>query len=249
MPVCRRPRRKVAGARQSADEAAPSTRRLPPQWRVHTLVADDLPATPVADLLTASPAGSDVLGSVPGLLAIGAQDLRLAGIFVICLVLAISVHEFSHAWMAHKLGDSTPESQGRLTLNPIAHADPIGTLLLPIVLALMSPGMLFGWGRPVEHNPRNFTRKVTMRGGTALVALAGPLSNLLLAVVTLGLVWALAAAGVLTGSLSTFHPLRTFFNLNILLFVFNLLPIHPLDGGKVLYWLMGPKYQHVDEFL
>jgi len=183
------------------------------------------------------------------LLAIGAADLRLAGVFVICLIISIAVHEFSHAWAATKLGDPTPEGQGRLTLNPIAHIDPIGTLVLPIVLALFSPGMLFGWGRPVETHPRNYTRKVTMRGGMALVSAAGPISNLLLAGLALVLAWGLAMGGVIEGRLSPFHPLRVFFSLNVILFVFNLLPIHPLDGGKVLGWLLGARRQHIDDFM
>ncbi len=184
----------------------------------------------------------------------GASDLRRAGIFVICMILAIGVHEFSHAYAAHKLGDPTPEGQGRLTLNPVAHMDPIGTLVLPLVLALYSPGMLFGWGRPVQTDPRRYVRKITMRAGMALVAFAGPLSNLLLALLSLGVIFGLTSAGVISaeslvgGSLLQ-HPLVVFFYLNILLFAFNLLPIHPLDGGKVLAWFMGPKYQHIDDFL
>jgi Zn-dependent protease len=183
------------------------------------------------------------------LLALGAADLRNAGIFIICLVISIAVHEFSHAWAATKLGDPTPEGQGRLTLNPVAHADPIGTLALPIVLSLMYPGLLFGWGRPVETQPRYYTRKVTMRGGMAIVAAAGPLSNLLLASLALALAFVLASAGVIQGGLEPTHPLRVFFGLNVLLFVFNLLPIHPLDGGKVLGWVLGARRQHVDDFL
>ena len=180
---------------------------------------------------------------------ITAQDVRRAGVFLICLVLAIGVHEFAHAWTAHKLGDRTPEAQGRLTLNPLPHADPIGTLLLPVVLALSGTGMLFGWGKPVETQPRLYTRKMTMRGGMALVSFAGPLSNLLLAIATFGVIAGLSAGGVITGRLDAFHPLRVFYSLNILLFVFNLIPVHPLDGGKILAWFMGPKYQHVDDFL
>ncbi len=176
-----------------------------------------------------------------------AETLRMAGLYVICLILAVTVHEFAHAYAAHKLGDGTPEAQGRLTLSPMAHADPIGTLVLPLILAISAPGMLFGWGRPVQTQPRNFTRKVTMRGGMAIVAFAGPLSNLLQAALTLGLVAGLAAAGAMTSTL--FTPLQLFFTLNILLFAFNLIPIHPLDGGKVLSWLFGPRYQPVDEFL
>jgi Zn-dependent protease len=183
------------------------------------------------------------------LLALGAADLRNAGIFLICLVISIAVHEFSHAWAATKLGDPTPEGEGRLTLNPIAHADPIGTLGLPIALSLMYPGLMFGWGRPVNTQARYFTRKVTMRGGMAIVAAAGPLSNLLLAALALVLAFVLANAGVIDASLEPTHPLRVFFSLNVLLFVFNLLPIHPLDGGKVLGWLLGARRQHIDDFM
>jgi Zn-dependent protease len=190
-----------------------------------------------------------LLAAESGLLALGAVDLRRAGIFVICMILAIAVHEFSHAFAAHRLGDPLPEGQGRLTLNPVAHMDPLGTLLLPLGLAIFSPGLLFGWGRPVQTEPRNYTRKVTMRGGMAIVSIAGPLSNLVLAALTLVLVFALSRGGVLTGPLTLDHPLLVFYFLNIVLFVFNLLPIHPLDGGKVLAWFLGPKYQHVDDFL
>lgn len=185
-----------------------------------------------------------------GLMAVNVGDLRTALLYVICLILAVTVHEFSHAWAAHRLGDPTPEGQGRLTLNPVAHADPIGTLLLPIVLGLFAPGMLFGWGRPVQTQPRYYTRKVSMRGGMALVAFAGPLSNLLMAAATLLVVWGLALAGIHSPWLTDWQlPIGMFFALNLVLFVFNLLPLHPLDGGKVLGWLLGPKYQHVDDFL
>lgn len=181
------------------------------------------------------------------LVSLGAADLRQVGIFVICLILAISVHEFSHAFCATKLGDPTPEQQGRLTLNPVAHADPIGTLALPIVLALFSPGIFFGWGRPVETQPRYYTRRISMRGGMALVAFAGPLSNLLLAGLTVLVVWVLSLTGALGPAVLS--PLVTFFNLNLILFLFNMLPVHPLDGGKILAFLLPSRYQHVDEFL
>jgi Zn-dependent protease len=188
------------------------------------------------------------LESVIPLLGIGAADLRLAGIFVICMVLAISVHEFSHAYVAHKLGDPTPEGEGRLTLNPISHADPIGTLALPLIMALYMPGMLFGWGRPVPTQPRYYTRKVTMRGGMALVAFAGPLSNLAMAVLTGLIMLGLSTAGVPVGR-DMNNPLVTFLVLNVVLFAFNLIPLHPLDGGKVLAWFLGAKHQRIDDFL
>jgi len=187
-----------------------------------------------------------------GLLALGAVDLRRAGIFVICMILAIGVHEYAHAFAAHRLGDPTPEGQGRLTLNPVAHMDPIGTLALPLILGLgvLGQGMIFGWGRPVETQPRLYTRKINMRAGMALVAFAGPLSNLLQAAFTLLLIWGLMMGGVLSpATLDADHPIFVFYQLNILLFAFNLLPLHPLDGGKVLAWILGPKHQPIDDFL
>ncbi len=178
-----------------------------------------------------------------------ADRLRTAGLVVICLILSVTIHEFAHAFAAHKLGDGTPEAQGRLTLSPMAHADPIGTLVLPLVMGVMNPQFLFGWGRPVQTQPRNYTRKISMRGGMAIVAFAGPMSNLLQAGLTLGVVAALSAAGVFSSAAYLREPFRIFFSLNVLLFLFNLLPIHPLDGGKVLSWAFGPKFEPVDDFL
>src|SRR5579883_1856148 len=102
--------------------------------------------------------------------------------FLIALILSISVHEFSHAWVADRLGDPTPGRQGRVTLNPLAHIDWIGTVLIPLSMVI-NPGMpLLGWGKPVQVQPFLFTRKMSMRAGHALVAAAGPLSNLALAI-------------------------------------------------------------------
>jgi len=184
-----------------------------------------------------------------GLVALGAADIRRAGIFLICLVAAIALHEFSHAKVADWLGDPTPRREGRVTLNPLAHADPVGTVLLPIVFALSGSGMLFGWGRPVPTNPVLYRREVSMRGGMALVALAGPAMNLLLAIVSGVAIGLVARFGVPIGTLSADHPLFVFYTLNIVLFAFNLIPIHPLDGGKILAWALGAKRQHVDDFL
>lgn len=204
--------------------------------------APDLASFPVnAALLTLTP----LLADAP----FNAEKLRNAGLVVICLILSVTIHEFAHAYAAHKLGDGTPEAQGRLTLSPMAHADPIGTLILPLVMGVVSSGLLFGWGRPVQTDPRNYTRKVTMRGGMAIVAFAGPLSNLLQAALTLAVVAGLAAAGVFASSEFLVEPFRIFFGLNVLLFLFNLLPVHPLDGGKVLSWAFGPRFEPVDDFL
>lgn len=189
------------------------------------------------------------LSAPSALLAIGVAELRLAGMGVLFLLAAVTVHEFAHAFVAHRLGDPTPQAEGRLNLNPLSHADPVGTLALPLLLPLLAPGFLFGWGRPVHTLPHRYRRSVSMRFGSALVAVAGPLANLLLAGLTLGVVWALGQAGVVQGPLDLQSPIRLFFTLNIILFVFNLIPLHPLDGGKVLTWLMGAKFDRVDDFL
>jgi Zn-dependent protease len=178
-------------------------------------------------------------------IALSSELLMRIGIFLICLILSIAVHEYCHALAADRLGDSTPEQQGRLTLNPVVHADPIGTLLMPIVGAFT--GFLFGWGRPVETQPRNYTRKLSMRGGMAVVAVAGPFGNLVLIMLVLGLAAVLArTTGIGEG---TQLLLTTMLQLNVLLMMFNLLPLHPLDGGKILAALLPARYDYVDEFL
>src|SRR5215207_8664701 len=99
---------------------------------------------------------------------------------VIILIASVAVHEFGHAYMADRLGDPTPRSQGRVTLNPIPHIDPIGTLLLPVLGAFA--GSTFGWGRPVMIRPERLTRRLSMETGHALVAVAGPAMNIILGI-------------------------------------------------------------------
>jgi Zn-dependent protease len=154
------------------------------------------------------------------------------------LILSICVHEFAHAFAADKLGDDLPARQGRLTLNPMAHIDPIGTLLIP-ALSIIFPLPLFGWGRPVETIPTSYTRKVSLRGGEALVAFAGPFSNLLMAVVCGGLYVALSAYGVIEHGSPFQSLLLQMTGLNLTLFFFNLVPVPPLDGSKIVAWVFG----------
>ncbi|MBN1203450.1 MAG: site-2 protease family protein [Myxococcaceae bacterium] len=153
---------------------------------------------------------------------------------LIPLVLSLTVHEFAHAWSAWKLGDDTAAMQGRLTLNPVPHIDPIGTLLLPLL------GIPFGWAKPVPINPARFRREVNMTTGMMLTAVAGPASNLLLAIASavsygLTLRWAPHALAANPG-LQQF--LFTAMVMNVGLAIFNMLPVPPLDGSRVVEGLL-----------
>lgn len=147
------------------------------------------------------------------------------------VIIAMTFHEFAHAWVADRLGDDTPRRQGRLTLNPFKHMEPIGMLML------LFAG--FGWGRPVEINPNNFNRTITIRKGNALVALAGPVMNLILALI-FSIIYALILAfGGVDFMVSEVGDIITtiivyIISMNVGLGVFNLIPLPPLDGSKVL---------------
>ena len=150
------------------------------------------------------------------------------------VLIAITFHEFAHAFVADKLGDDTPRSQGRLTLNPIAHLDPVGSFLL------LFAG--FGWGKPVQVNPRNYTRKMSMEVGDALVSIAGPIMNFLLAIIFTLIycgIYKFNSAFLLTqaGNITQIFLVTTI-SINIGLGVFNLLPLPPLDGSKVIMPLL-----------
>ena len=174
------------------------------------------------------------------------ETLMTVGIYLICLILSIAVHEYCHAVAADRLGDPTPEQQGRLSLNPIVHADPVGTFIMPIVAAFTALP-LRGWGRPVETQPRNYTRKLSMRWGMAIVAVAGPFGNFILALLVLGVAAVMARTMGISEGINLL--LITMLQLNVLLMVFNLLPLHPLDGGKILAAVLPSKLEYVDEFL
>lgn len=149
---------------------------------------------------------------------------------VIILLVAFTIHELAHAWVADQLGDSTPRRMGRLTLNPLAHLDPVGSLLL------IFAG--FGWAKPVLTNPYNFRNGPRL--GMAVVAAAGPFSNLLMAILAgipfqLGLLEVSRRFNTVGGLLPSLeYFLVDFVQINILLMLFNLLPVGPLDGMKVL---------------
>ncbi|MBI4033108.1 MAG: site-2 protease family protein [Candidatus Blackburnbacteria bacterium] len=152
-------------------------------------------------------------------------------LWVAALLVAITIHEFSHALLADRLGDPTPRVQGRLTLNPLAHLDPLGTLMLILVR--------FGWGKPVEFDPYNLQNP---RRDAAIISFAGPASNLILAI-ALSAVVRTAVATQFTPEL-VLAVLLPFIYLNVVLAVFNLIPIHPLDGGKILVGLLPQESAH-----
>jgi Zn-dependent protease len=152
------------------------------------------------------------------------------GMFLIPFLLALCIHEYSHGWVASKLGDPTARLMGRLTLNPMAHADIVGTFVLPI-LALLTGAPFFGWAKPVPVNPSYMKNQ---RVGMFWVALAGPASNLILAFIG-ALLFALAVRFFESAhyARSMIQFSNTFVMINLSLAFFNLLPIHPLDGGKI----------------
>jgi Zn-dependent protease len=164
----------------------------------------------------------------------------LAGVVLtlVPMILSLTVHEFAHALAGKLLGDTTAEEMGRLTLNPIPHIDPIGTLLLPAVLTYSGlPG--FGWAKPVRYDPRRFTRKISMRTGALLVSAAGPFSNLVMAIAAVSTVAVLAHAGVISRAPEAVVVLLDrMVQLNIALFVFNMIPVGPLDGKAVFGGLL-----------
>jgi Zn-dependent protease len=179
---------------------------------------------------------------------ISADQVRRAIEYLIAFVLSIAVHEFGHAWMANKLGDKLPAQQGRLTLSPLAHIDPIGTLALPL-LAVFVPGgfPMLAWGKPVQTNPSAYTR-LSPRVGHMLVALMGPLMNLVLAVAISIVLIVLGRVGVMPAGIAQ-SVVDVFLRLNIMLLFFNLLPVPPLDGGSVLAGLLPAGMQAIPAFL
>lgn len=162
--------------------------------------------------------------------------LTTAVLWFIPILLSLSVHEWAHAASAYRLGDDTAARLGRMTLNPVSHIDPLGTLLLPILQLVSTGSVLFAWAKPVPVNPARFSRRVSMSKGNVIVSAAGPASNILLALgaaIGLGLSlrfgWSSEAAVDFMGRM---------FILNIGLAVFNMLPIPPLDGSHVLHGLL-----------
>jgi Zn-dependent protease len=153
------------------------------------------------------------------------------------MLLCLSIHEYAHAASAWWLGDDTASRQGRMTLNPISHIDIFGTLLLPILFVVSNSSFFFGWAKPVPVNPVRFTRhfkgkRVTMATGMMITAAAGPASNLVFGFLSALALKASVTMGVTDGPIFTL--LLRLLQINYILAIFNLLPLPPLDGSKVL---------------
>jgi Zn-dependent protease len=167
-------------------------------------------------------------------------DINVAQIFIsfIVLLFSLTVHEMAHAWTADRLGDPTARLLGRVSLNPLVHADPVGTVLFPLI-AMITGAPLIGWAKPVPVNVRQLRHH---RRDYVLVAAAGPASNLLLAVTAGCLLAVLPISPQTLDEANVSAPLATFLSqamrLNVLLAVFNMIPIPPLDGGNVLAGLL-----------
>lgn len=157
---------------------------------------------------------------------------------VVILVFSAVAHEVAHGYMADRLGDRTARMAGRLTLNPVPHIDPVGSILVPLVLALLPGGLMFGWAKPVPYNPYNLRDQ---RWGEAKVAAAGPLTNLALAVI-FGLLIRFAGASL---AHSTVSLMASIVIINLILAIFNSVPIPPLDGSKVLASLLPPRLGYI----
>ena len=175
-------------------------------------------------------------------------------IYMVVLLLAISAHEAGHAWMSHKFGDDTAYMLGRVTLNPVAHTDPIGTLLIPIVsfiFGAVGGGLgsipLIGWGKPTPVNPRNWTN---FKLANVMVSIAGVLANLILLIIGIVIAKILMTQGfTVEDFFQSRNPIAIFvgdlMKLNLSLFVFNLLPFPPLDGSKILSTFLPASFEPI----
>jgi Zn-dependent protease len=180
-----------------------------------------------------------------------AQNFALGLTNYLVLLFSLSFHESAHAWMALRLGDDTAASLGRITLNPVAHIDPFGTVLMPL-LQIFGGFPVIGWAKPTPYDPGRFRREVTMRRGHISVAAVGPLSNLILA-----LAFAILFAVILRIDLppeaknGVYSLMSIGIAMNVALAVFNILPVPPLDGSHILSWSLprrlGEKFDHVAE--
>lgn len=159
-------------------------------------------------------------------------------IIIALLIMSIVVHEVSHGVVADALGDPTARLQGRLTLNPVSHIDPVGSIFVPLIMLLLPGNFIFGWARPVPYNPYNLRNQ---RWGEAIVAAAGPIVNIIIAILAGMLIR--FGIGTLPGSLIEVASFVVL--MNLILAIFNLIPIPPLDGSKILFAILPQTMQRL----
>lgn len=172
--------------------------------------------------------------------------------YIVVLIMSVVIHEFSHGYSAYLLGDDTARLSGRLTLNPIKHLDLFGSIILPFFLIVSGSGFVIGWARPVPYNPENLKNK---KKGTLIVAISGILANFSIAII-FGLL--IRFGSILGLPPYSFDPsqLHPFYNIctiivftNLVLGLFNLIPIPPLDGSKVLFSFLPPRLRYIENFI
>jgi len=169
--------------------------------------------------------------------------LSIGFIFAIAvLVMSVVIHEVSHGWVAYILGDPAAKLAGRLTLNPIPHIDPVGSIIVPLVLSLLPGGIVFGWAKPVPYNPYN----LRVKNGPAYVAIAGPVSNFIIAIIFSLLIR--SGLGVSLLGIQALPILSTIVLVNIMLGLFNLIPIPPLDGSTILFSFFPYRSKVIESF-
>jgi len=172
-----------------------------------------------------------------------------AVLLLVPMILSLTVHEYAHAFVADRLGDDTPRLQGRLTLDPRPHIHPLGTLLLPLRILAFGSSTFFAWARPVQVNPLRVRRTLTMATGQLLIALAGPRANLLLVLLTVAV---FVTGQTLTGGslpAEAAFALGSLAWVNVVLAVFNMLPVPPLDGSRLLFWLLPASWARLEQAL
>ncbi len=159
------------------------------------------------------------------------------------LIMSVVIHEVSHGYVANALGDPTARYAGRLTLNPVKHLDFFGSFLVPAITYLLG-GIIFGWAKPVPYNPYNLKNQ---KWGPAMVAAAGPAANFMVAVFFGILIRAGSLYGFMSAPFMKISIMIVF--INVILGVFNLIPVPPLDGSKVLFTVLPYRWRHVEDFL
>lgn len=174
------------------------------------------------------------------------NDFIISAFQILALVFSVMVHEVFHGLAALKLGDTTAKDQGRLTMNPLKHVDPFGSVIVPLVLLFTGSPILIGWAKPVMYNPANIKNP---RTGDLLIKLAGPASNLILAIIfgiILRLLFPFANVPIVSSLLILLNIIVA---TNVSLAIFNLVPLPPLDGSSILFALIPERWHAVQEFL